>query len=68
MGIAISQICIPFCILKISRQTNSNASFMEGGDLHGIVSIKVLDVTKKTSVESAYVKTKPHTQVQWTDA
>jgi len=41
---------------------------MEGGDLHGIVSIKVLDVTKKTSVESAYVKTKPHTQVQWTDA
>ncbi|KAH6640374.1 hypothetical protein F5144DRAFT_626551 [Chaetomium tenue] len=29
------------------------ARFMEGGDLHGIVSIKVLDASKKTQVEAA---------------
>ncbi len=28
---------------------------MEGGDLHGIVSIKILDVSKKSQVEAAYV-------------
>ena len=41
------------------NQTNSSARFMEGGDLHGIVSIKVLDASKKTQVEAAYVPISP---------
>jgi hypothetical protein len=40
-------------------QANSSARFMEGGDLHGIVSIKVLDASKKSQVEAAYVSIFP---------
>ena len=32
---------------------------MEGGDLHGIVSIKVLDASKRSQVEAAYVSISP---------
>ena len=28
---------------------------MEGGDLHGIVSVKVLDASKKSQIQTAYV-------------
>lgn len=37
----------------MNNQADTSARFMEGGDLHGIVSIKILDVSKKSQVEAA---------------
>lgn len=39
--------------LKLNHYTISG--FIEGGDLHGVVSIKVLDSTKKEEVKALYV-------------
>ncbi len=57
MATATFQICILLWQSLEGHQANSSARFMEGGDLHGIVSIKVLDVSKKNQVEAAYVVT-----------
>jgi len=40
--------------IKVTKANNS-IRFIEGGDLQGIVSIKIPDISKKSQVEAAYV-------------
>lgn len=49
MGIAISRV------MKFQSADKFATGFIKGGDFHGIMSVKVLDQSKRSDIEARYV-------------